>query len=58
MEVKKGDLLISRKSGYDKFVVGFTTKPDGIRRARLQDVSTGRETRTKVDSISKNYALA
>lgn len=57
-KVKKGDVLIARKSGYDKLVVGFTTKPDGERRARLRDLTSGRETKTKVDGILKNYALA
>lgn len=52
--VRRGARYQRRRTGIVREVIGFTTKPDGIRRARLAD-STGSETRVRVDQILKTY---
>lgn len=54
MTIKRGDVVRSRRSGVVRTVVGFTTKPDGVKRARLQN-KYGDETKTVADSITRNY---
>lgn len=55
-KVKKGETLSSRRTGKTRTVIGFTSKPDGLRRARLID-SGGNETRVRVDQLGRNYTL-
>lgn len=52
--VRRGSYFQRRRTGRTAQVIGFTTKPDGIRRARLVD-SAGRETRVAVSQILKTY---
>lgn len=52
-KIKKGTRLQRRKTQVVREVVGFTKKPDGIRRARLSDGTS--ETRVKIDQIIKTY---
>lgn len=57
---RAGDRLRRRASDRIATISGFTTKPlgstrsDGVRRARLTD-SFGRETRVRLDQITKTY---
>lgn len=53
-KVSRYDLVTDRRSGKTKTVVGFTTKPDGIRRARLVD-DAGKESRVRTDQLGRNY---
>jgi hypothetical protein len=56
--IKKGMIVESRRSGIRREVVGFTKKPDGQKRAKLQHEDRPDDvTVALVDSISKNYAI-
>ena len=52
---KKGTTLFHRRSGAEVEVLGTTTKPDGVRRVRLLNLDTGRETKIKPSGIPNNY---
>lgn len=53
LKIKKGTRLQRRRTGAVRQVIGFTKKPDGIRRARLSDGTS--ETRVKEDQLLKTY---
>lgn len=53
--VKRGQWFQSRRHGTVRELIGFTTKPDGIRRARLRDPLTENETKVKAEQILKSY---
>jgi hypothetical protein len=52
---KKGQRVERRKTGYVREIIGFTQKPDGVRRVRLSDGI--RETRVRADQLFKTYRL-
>lgn len=52
--IKRGQLYKKRRTGTVRELKGFTTKPDGVKRARLVDVY-GRETKVRVDQFTKTY---
>ena len=54
--IKRGQTYRRRRTGVIRTVEGFTTKPDGIRRARMIDPNGElREARVKVDQLLKSY---
>jgi hypothetical protein len=54
--IRRGLRLRSYRNGSDRFeVVGFTKKPDGIRRARVRNLSLGTVSQIKVTGLFQNY---
>lgn len=54
-KITKGSRLERYRTGSVREVVGFTRKPDGIKRARLSNGTS--ETRVRLDQIAKSYRL-
>jgi hypothetical protein len=55
--LKRGTRVQSRRTFTVKEIIGFTTKPDGVKRARLQDIDTGRITASRPDNVLKNHSI-
>lgn len=58
--IKKGQTFQKRRTGTVREIIGFTKKPDGIRRARMIEprligIKDARETRVRVDQLLKTY---
>ena len=54
---KKGATVRRKKDGAKAEVLGFTTKPDGVRKARLKYIESGRETKVANETFTKNFEV-